>query len=191
MISVKVIPPAVAENTSNNRVLAATGILNPEVKPSLVVPIFKLPDSAGKRVTPAPGIAVKTSFGVGDEYTCAVIVAVLPGRSKAADVLKYAEMSVIVPALGIENAVLSRPPEPAILKVLPTIVRADEEVPNPNAETVATRPCALVVIVIGVPDANGMIALLPAEPVGPVAPVGPITGSHGRYTTLQLLPHSL
>src|SRR5436309_2491200 len=125
----------VAVNTSNNRVLAVTGMLNPDVRPSLIVPNNTTPVNDGANVTSAPGTLVKLLSGVGDEYSCAVIVIVLPIRVRATVVLKYAAISVIVPARGIENAKLSTWPGPPVRSMIPpvTIMFDVLELPKPSA----------------------------------------------------------
>ena len=78
-----------------------------------MVPNETKPVSGGAKVTTAPGIGLKMLFGVVELYNCAVIVRVDPKSVNAAVVLKYADIDVIVPSRGIENAKLSSvPPAP-------------------------------------------------------------------------------
>ncbi|KXZ22705.1 hypothetical protein AXI58_07985 [Bacillus nakamurai] len=64
-------------------------------------------------MTAAPGMGVNVLFGTVELYNCAVIVTVEPTSDKAAVVLKYPAIEVIVPLLGAENAKLrSVPPAP-------------------------------------------------------------------------------
>ena len=93
------------ENTSSKRVPAATAIASPVVMPELVVPTPTTPVRTGARVTTAPGIAVNVLSGVVDSYSSAVIVTVDPTRARAALVLAKALIEVIVPSLGMENAI--------------------------------------------------------------------------------------
>ena len=46
--------------------------------------------------------------------------------------------------------------------------------PNPIKAGIPSAPLSIVVIVIGVPEAKGIIDPLPFAPVGPVGPVGPV-----------------
>lgn len=82
--------PAVtdAEKTISRRSPAATGILNPVVKPLAIVPNDNTPVSAGAKVTRAPGTAVNVLFGVVERNNCAVIVIVDPTKLSPAVVLK-------------------------------------------------------------------------------------------------------
>lgn len=84
-----------------------TGIDNPVTIPLEIVPIAITPVNAGASVTAVPGIGVKVLSGVADSYNSAVIVTVVPTRDNAVVVLKNAEMDVMVPSLGNENAKLS------------------------------------------------------------------------------------
>ena len=142
-----------------------------------------MPVRAGAKVTTAPGTATKLLFGVADLYNWAVIVIVLPTRLKAAVVLKNADMLVITPSLGIENAKLVNVPAAFVRSITPpTILIPGAEDPKPTKPGVPTKPPAIVVSDSGMPELNGMIAELPAIPVGPVAPVS--------YTHLTLPTNS-
>ena len=74
------------------------------VNPELIVPIARMPVSAGAKVATAPAIGVKVLLGVVDSYSCAVIVIVEPTRLSAAVVLKNAASDVMVPLRGTEKA---------------------------------------------------------------------------------------
>lgn len=63
-------------------------MLRPVVMPDATVPIASTPVKAGASVTVAPGMAVNVLSGVGELYSCAVIVMVDPRRFNAAVVLK-------------------------------------------------------------------------------------------------------
>ncbi len=92
--------------------------------------------------------------------------------------LKKALNDVIVPARGTWNAKLESVPLAfVILIVEPSSVSPCALLPKPTKAGSPARPPAIVVRAIGSPDANGIIAPVPAMPVapaGPVAPVGPI-----------------
>ncbi|KXZ23599.1 hypothetical protein AXI59_08405 [Bacillus nakamurai] len=169
-------PVAVAENTINNRVCGVTDIFNPVVIPLLMVPIDNIPVRGGDKVTAAPGMGVNVLFGTVELYNCAVIVTVEPTSDKAAVVLKYPAIEVIVPLLGAENAKLrSVPPAPvrSIAPPPPTETPVTE-FPKPTRLTVPINPPAMVVKAVGRPDAYGMIAPDPVAPVAPVVPVTPV-----------------
>ena len=72
--------------------------------PLVIVPTVITPVKDGTRVTSAPGIGVKVSSGVGELYSCAVMVTVDRASVTVAATLKYAAISVMVPALGMEKA---------------------------------------------------------------------------------------
>jgi hypothetical protein len=57
-------------------------------------------------ITLAPGIGVKLLSGVFELYNCALIVAEPFSSENALLTLKYADIEVIIPALGIEKAIL-------------------------------------------------------------------------------------
>lgn len=144
------------------------------------------PVNAGARVTIAPGIGEKILFGVTDWYNCAWMVTVLPTRVSARVVLKYALNAVIVPALGTENAKLVNVPAAFVKSiVVPNIPTEGADDPNPIRLGIPTSPPAIVVIVIGMPDENGMIAPPPFKPAAPVAPVGPVAAIINPQPTLK------
>ncbi len=95
--------------------------------------------------------------------------------------LKKALNDVIVPARGTWNAKLESVPLAfVILIVEPSSVSPCALLPKPTKAGSPARPPAIVVRAIGSPDANGIIAPVPATPVapaGPVAPVGPVAPS--------------
>ena len=62
----KVMPLAVAENTSISRVWAVTGILSPVSEPFNSVPMDITPVSEGVRFISVPAIGENTLFGVAD-----------------------------------------------------------------------------------------------------------------------------
>ena len=64
-----------------------------------------------------------------------------------------------------------------MLMVEPSTVRPCTLLPKPTKAGSPARPPAIVVKATGSPDANGMMAPVPAIPVGLVAPVGPVTPS--------------
>lgn len=169
-----VTPVADAENTSSKRVCAVTAIFSPVVIPLLILPIEISPVNAGARVTIAPGIGEKILFGVVDWYICAWMVTVLPTSVSASVVLKYALNAVIVPALGTENAKLVNVPAAFVKSIVaPNTPTDGADAPNPIRLGIPTSPPAMVVIVIGIPDENGIIAPPPFNPAAPVAPVAP------------------
>ncbi len=98
-----------------------------------------------------------------------------PTKDSASVVLKNAAIDVIMPLRGIENAKLVSVPAGFVkLIVLSTIDSPGAEFPNPRNPGVPIKPPAIVVSDIGIPEANGMIALDPAGPIGPVSPTGPV-----------------
>lgn len=82
--------PAVtsAANTISSRVLAATGIFSPVVRPLEMEPMPTMPVRVGERVTMAPGMGKNTLSGALEAYNCAVSVTVVPTRESATVVLK-------------------------------------------------------------------------------------------------------
>lgn len=60
-----------------------------------------------------------------------------------------------------------------MLMVEPSTVRPCTLLPKPTKAGSPARPPAIVVKATGSPDANGMMAPVPAIPAGPVAPVTP------------------
>jgi len=120
----------------------------------------------GDNVTEAPGIGVKVLLVAGALYNCAVIVIVVPKIFNAPVLLKNAEIDVIVPALGTENANsitgLSMVPVKSIVPF--KILIPEAELPNPRRLAFPTSPPAIVVMIIGPPEANGMIAPPPGVP---------------------------
>ena len=168
---IRVRPVAVDENTINRRVPAVTGMDNPVLMPLLVVPIPNIPVKAGANVTVAPTTGEKVLSGTVELYNCAVIVTVEPTRASAAVVLKNAAIDVMVPSLGTEKAKLLKA---EVLITPPTMLTPLVEFPNPIKPDVPTNPPAIVVMVTGSPEANGIIAPEPAAPVGPIGPVSPV-----------------
>jgi hypothetical protein len=63
------IPDAVVEKTINKRVLAATGMANPVIKPLLIVPMATKPESDGAKVTRVPAIGLKILLVPGALYS--------------------------------------------------------------------------------------------------------------------------
>lgn len=102
--------PAVtaAENTSNKRVPAVTGMASPLVIPELVLPRLMIPVRGGARVTAAPGIGVKVLSGAVDRYSWAVSVTSDPTRAAGTPTLAKALIEVIVPSLGMEKATFGK-----------------------------------------------------------------------------------
>lgn len=140
-----------------------------------MVPIATIPVIAGANVTTAPATAEKLLFGVGELYNCAVIVMVEPINDNAKVVLKKADIDVIVPSLGIENAKFVSVPAGFVRSIIPpTILIPGAEEPNPKNPGVPIKPPAMVVKDSGIPELNGIMAELPVGPVGPVAPVAPV-----------------
>lgn len=85
----------------------------------------------------------------------------------------------MVPSRGTENAKFrSVPPAPVRSIVAPRTVGPGAELPNPMKLGMPTNPSAIVVSETGIPDAYGMMAPLPANPVAPVAPVAPVIPAH-------------
>lgn len=156
-------PAAVVEKTIKSRSPAVTGMLRPVVKPELVVPKASMPVRVGAKVTTAPGIAVNVLLSAGALNNCPVIVNTVPTSDNATVVLKNPEILVIVPARGAEKEKLMSGPNAVPVKsiVPPTMEMSDVEFPNPRRPAVPTNPPAMVVIVIGPPDANGIIAPAP------------------------------
>jgi len=83
IVAISIPAVTLAESTNISRVPAVTGIESPVVKPLETVPMLTSPLNGGARVTVAPGTGAKLSFGVGELYSCAVIVTVLPTRAAA------------------------------------------------------------------------------------------------------------
>ena len=111
------------------------------------------PVKAGANVTTAPGIAVNALFGVVDWYSVAVIVTVEPTRLKAAVILKYALILVIVPFLGIEKAKFVKVPAAFVISiVVPTAETPGALEPKPINPGVPTKPPAIVVKTTGIPE---------------------------------------
>ena len=114
----------------------------------------------------APEIAVKVLFGTVELYNCAVIVTVEPIRANATVLLKYAAIEVMTPARGEENAKSITGPKAVPVRsiVPPTKLIPVAEDPNPMRLVVPINPPAIVVIITGPPDANGIIAPAPWIP---------------------------
>ncbi|CUX37700.1 hypothetical protein BN3590_01075 [Clostridium sp. C105KSO15] len=86
--------------------------------------------------------------------------------------LKKPAKEVIIPFLGMENAKFVSPSRLTV----PLAAEIPEKlVPNATALEVLSNPPSTVVKVTGVPEAYGIIAPLPAKPIGPVGPVAPVT----------------
>lgn len=103
------------------------------------------------------------------------MVRVLPISDKAAVVLKNAEIAVIVPALGTENAKFVNVPAGLVRSMTPpAIERPGAELPNPTKAGVPISPPTMVVRVMGNPDAKGIMALAPVGPVAPTVPANPV-----------------
>ena len=103
-------------------------------------------------VTWIGGIGVKLFPGDDELYNCAVINTVVPTRFNGTVVLKKAEIDVMVPLRGDENAKFTFPP------LLRSIVAPEELIPeilfpNPTTAIVPGPPPATVVIVIGLAEA--------------------------------------
>ncbi|ACV63876.1 hypothetical protein Dtox_3125 [Desulfofarcimen acetoxidans DSM 771] len=161
-------PVAVAENTNNKRVSCVIGIDNSVVILWLVLPSEIVPVRAGANVTTAPGTGLKVLLGVVELYNCAVMVIVVPVRLSNIVLLKYAVIDVMVPDRGAEKAkLINGPVTPPVRSIVsPEIVMPVAELTNPTILAVPTSPSAMVVITMGPPDANGIIAPVPAVPVG-------------------------
>jgi hypothetical protein len=65
-----------------------TGIDNPVITPSLIVPNEMIPVRAGDNVTAVPATGEKVLSGVVELYNCAVTVIVDPISANGAEVLK-------------------------------------------------------------------------------------------------------
>lgn len=81
------------------------------------------------------------------------MVTVDPTRDRAAVVLKNAEISVIVPARGTENAKFVNVPAGFVRSIVePRTDKPGALRPNPMKDGTPTSPPAMVVRVIGVPE---------------------------------------
>jgi len=151
-------------------------MLNPVVIPLETVPNANTPVNAGASVTKAPGIGVNVLLGVVDDQSWAVTVMVVPTSDNAVVVLKYAEIDVIVPLLGDENASLRLVPALPVRSIVDPNGLAVALLPNPRSATAPEVPPKNVVKVKSVPDENGMIlpALLPLIAVHAGDPVVPL-----------------
>ena len=96
-------------------------------------------------------------------------------RDNPAVILKYAEMDVIVPARGNENAKFVKGPAMVPVRSIfaPRALSVGAELPNPIKPPVPAAPPTRVVNATGIPDANGITVPAAVAPVAPVAPVGP------------------
>ena len=93
-----------------------------------------------------------------------------PTKESAAVVLKNALNEVIIPARETWNAKLESVPLAFVISIVaPSTVSPCALLPNPTNAGIPASPPAIVVKVIGSPDAKGIIAPVPAAPVGPVA----------------------
>lgn len=82
-----------------------------------------------------------------------MIVTVEPTSDKAAVVEKKAEIEVMVPALGIENAKFVSVPAALVRSMMPpTILTPGAELPKPTKPGVPTSPPAIVVSDSGIPE---------------------------------------
>ncbi|MEI6100337.1 MAG: hypothetical protein WCP73_00740 [Eubacteriales bacterium] len=172
------VPVAVIENTISILEPAMTGIERPEVIPLLVFPAPTAPVSAGVIVTIAPGKAEKILLHIDDSYNCAVIEIVVPVNVNEPEVLKNAASEVKVPSRGKENARFAN------IELSISGQRAATpcaEVPNAIKLGIPARPPDVVVIAIGIPDANGMIEL-PQPVADSVAPADPQVSTDRFFT---------
>ena len=97
-----------------------------------------------------------------------------PTKESATVVLKNALNEVMIPARGIWNAKLESVPLAFVISIVdPKSVRPCALLPKPTKAGSPASPPAIVVKATGSPDANGIIAPVPAAPVAPVAPVAP------------------
>ena len=82
-----------------------------------------------------------------------MIVTVEPTSDKAAVVEKKAEMEVMVPALGMENAKFVSVPAALVRSITPpTMLTPGAELPEPTKPGVPTSPPAIVVSDNGIPE---------------------------------------
>jgi hypothetical protein len=88
------------------------------------------------------------------------MVIVVPVRLSNIVLLKYAVIDVMVPDRGAEKAkLINGPVTPPVRSIVsPEIVMPVAELTNPTILAVPTSPSAMVVITMGPPDANGIIA---------------------------------
>jgi hypothetical protein len=70
-----------------------------------MVSISTICPAKGGSITLAPGIGSKLLSGVSELYSCTLIVAEPSPNENELLVLKYADIEVIVPFLGIEKAI--------------------------------------------------------------------------------------
>lgn len=89
--------------------------------------------------------------------------------------LKYAEIDVMIPSLGIEKAKFVKGPAAVPVRsiVAPKTLNVGAELPNPINPPVPAAPPTSVVKDTGIPDAKGITVPAAVAPVGPVGPISP------------------
>ena len=98
-----------------------------------------------------------------------------PTKESATVVLKNALNEVMIPARGTWNAKLESVPLAFVISIVdPKSVRPCALLPKPTKAGSPASPPAIVVKETGSPEANGIIAPVPATPVAPVAPSAPV-----------------